>query len=93
MSEASALGADFIGAAREALRAGAPEAVPEDALRAVLTSAVRLYAARVEATGAYPPSVDTHAVMPTDIVVTVSEMLRAADLNLFDLAMWYRRAR
>jgi hypothetical protein len=54
---------------------------------------VRLYVARVEATGAYPPPVDMRDVMPTDIVVIASEMLRAADLNLFDLAMWYRRAR
>ncbi|HST74812.1 MAG TPA: hypothetical protein VLJ20_05520 [Acetobacteraceae bacterium] len=93
MSETSALGGDFVGAAREALRAGTPEAVPEEALRAVLRSAVRLYAARVEATGAYPAPVDIREVMPTDIVVIASEMLRAADLNLFDLAMWYRRAR
>jgi len=89
MSEASALGGDFVGAAREALRAGTPEAI----VRAVLTSAVRPYAARVEATGAYPAPVDMREVMPTDIVVIASEMLRAADLNLFDLAMWYRRAR
>ncbi len=28
-------------------------------------------------------------VTPTDVVVTVSAMLRAADLNSFDLAMWF----
>ena len=29
----------------------------------------------------------------TDVVVTVSEMLRAADLNAFDLSMWFRHPR
>jgi hypothetical protein len=30
-------------------------------------------------------------VTATDVVVAVSEMIRAANLNLFDVAMWYRR--
>ncbi len=87
------LGGDFVAAAEAALRAGDPAAVPEADLRAVITAAVRLYAARVEATGACPPPVSAEQVMPTDIAVMASELIRAVDLNLFDLAMWYRRAR
>ena len=29
----------------------------------------------------------------TDVVTIVSEMLRQADLNTFDLAMWFNRPR
>jgi hypothetical protein len=32
-------------------------------------------------------------VTPTDIVVTVSELIRAAGLNLWDLSMWFARKR
>ena len=39
---------------------------------------------------AYSP-LDETLVTPTEVVVAASEMVRAANLNLFDLAMWYRR--
>jgi hypothetical protein len=32
-------------------------------------------------------------VTPTDVVVTVSEILRAVNLNTFDLSMWFNRPR
>jgi len=32
-------------------------------------------------------------VTATATVILVSELLRAADLNVFDLAMWFRRAK
>jgi hypothetical protein len=30
-------------------------------------------------------------VSPTDIVVTVSDLIRAAGLNLWDVSMWFNR--
>jgi hypothetical protein len=30
-------------------------------------------------------------VTPTEVVTVVSEMIRTAGLNLFDLSMWFRR--
>ena len=37
--------------------------------------------------------ISTEACTATDVVTTVSEMLRAVNLNIFDLAMWFRRSR
>ena len=39
------------------------------------------------------PFLSTESATATDIVVTVTEMLHAGNLNTFDLAMWFRRPR
>jgi hypothetical protein len=62
-------------------------------LQRVMTAAVRLYAAKAEASGVYPAPVIAERVTPTEVVTVVSEMIRAAGLNLFDLSMWFRRVR
>jgi hypothetical protein len=58
----------------------------------VLAAAARLYSARVERDGAAFPPVERDALTATETVTLVSALLRAADLNVFDLAMWFRRA-
>ena len=65
----------------------------DDDLAAVMTAAVRLYAARAEAREALPPPLVASQVTATDVVVTVSEMVRVADINMFDLSMWHSRQR
>jgi hypothetical protein len=54
---------------------------------------VRLYAAKSEDAPEELPPVAPEAVTATDVVVTVSAMVRAAGLNLFDLSMWFNRPR
>ena len=51
----------------------------------------KLYAAKAEAEERLPAPVSADKITPTEIVLVVSELLRAADISLFDLAMWYRR--
>jgi hypothetical protein len=63
----------------------------EAELAAVITAAVKLYAAKVEAEGVAFAPVAPDKVTPTEVVLVVSAMLRALDISLFDLAMWYRR--
>ena len=58
-----------------------------------LGAVARLYAAKVEREGVIFPPVDRDALTATETVTLVSELLRMADLNVFDLAMWFRRAR
>lgn len=67
------------------------DALDDAALRALITEAVKTYAARVEAGAAAAPPVDAARVTATEVVVAVSDLIRAVDLNLFDVAMWFRR--
>jgi hypothetical protein len=69
------------------------EGISDNDLMRVLSAASRLYAARAEARETYPPPVANNEVTATDVLVTVSEMIRAVDLNLFDLSMWFNRPR
>ena len=68
------------------------EAIDSRELEAVITAAMKLYAAKAEAEGKLPAPIAAEKVTPTEVVMVITEMLRATNLNLFDLAMWYRRA-
>jgi hypothetical protein len=81
----------FCDAVTAALRSGDPDAIPDDALRRVLTAAVKAYAAKAEAAGGEFAPFEADAVTATETVVTACAMIRAADLNLFDIAMWFQR--
>ncbi|HLW47814.1 MAG TPA: hypothetical protein VKW09_08610 [bacterium] len=93
-SEITAAAGAFAAAAERALAGGECSDIAAGDLERVLSAAVKLYAAKAE--GAPPgeaptPPVSAERVTPTEVVVVVSEMLRAVDVSLFDLAMWYRR--
>ena len=91
-TRAGALGGDFIEAAERALASGKLDGVSDAELERVMTAAVRLYAAKAEADE--PPAVVTpEHITPTDVVVTVSALIRAAGLNLWDLSMWFNRSK
>jgi hypothetical protein len=89
--EAQSPGADFVEATERALSSGRLEQVSDAELERVMTAAVRLYAAKAEATEQPAPPVASEHVTPTDIVVTVSAMIRAVGLNLWDVSMWFNR--
>jgi hypothetical protein len=65
--------------------------VGDDELTALLSVAVRLYAARAEALERFAPPIDVAKVTPTEALVTISEMIRAININMFDLSMWHER--
>ena len=85
------LGAEFCDAVTAALQSGDLDAIPDDELRRVLTAAVKAYAAKVEAAGGELAPYEAHAVTATETAVTACAMIRAADLNPFDIAMWFQR--
>lgn len=87
---AAAAGA-FAAAAERALAAGADVASAD--IERAMSAAIKLYAAKTESEETPAPPVASDRVTPTEVVVVVSEMLRAVDVSLFDLAMWYRRPR
>ena len=63
----------------------------DQGLREALTSAVKQYALRAENAGCAAPLVERNAITATEAVLAICELMRAADLNPFDVAMWYRR--
>ena len=83
--------ADFCAAVRDALKRGEPDAISDKTLQQVLTAAVKVYAAKVERRGHDVVPFPQHAVTATETVVTACAMIRAADLNMFDVAIWFHR--
>jgi hypothetical protein len=83
--------ADFCAAARDALKRGEPDAISDKTLQQVMTAAVKVYAAKVERRGHDVVPFPQHAVTATETVVTACAMIRAADLNMFDVAIWFHR--
>jgi hypothetical protein len=85
------LGAEFCDAVAAALRSGDLDAIPDEELQRVLTAAVKAYAAKAEAADGELAPFQANAVTATETAVTACAMIRAADLNLFDIAMWFQR--
>src|SRR6202789_2496515 len=83
--------ADFCTAARDALKRGEPDAITDKALQQVLTAAVKVYAAKVERRGHDVVPFAHGTVTATESVVTACALIRAADLNMFDVAIWFHR--
>jgi hypothetical protein len=90
-ARAAALSADFCAAVRDALKRGQPDAISDRTLQQVLTAAVKVYAAKVERRGHDVPPFAPNAVTATESVVTACGLIRAADLNMFDVAIWFHR--
>jgi hypothetical protein len=88
---AAPLGDDFVAAAERALTSGDLSLVTDAELERVMTAAVRLYAAKTETDNPPATPITPEQVTPTDVVVTVSDVIKAAGLNLWDVSMWFRR--
>ena len=85
-------GAAFCASADDALQNGKPDAIADASLQRVLSAAVRLYAAKMEDRAQELPPFGERPVNATEAVTAICAFMRAADLNFFDLQMWYRRA-
>ena len=83
--------ADFCALARSALKRGEPDAISDKTLQQVLSAAVKVYAAKVERRGYEVAPFPHNTVTATETVVTACGMIRAADLNMFDVAIWFHR--
>jgi len=83
----------FCLAAEKALQSGKPDLVPDETLQKIFSAAVRLYAAKWEERQRELPPFGNRPVNATEAVTAICAIMRAADLNFFDLQMWYRRDR
>ena len=66
---------------------GKLDLVSAEALQALIAAACRVYSARTEAGEQFTP-VPRHSISATDVMLTASGLLRAADLAVFELGMW-----
>jgi hypothetical protein len=85
-------GAGFATLAAAALERGEPDAISDDLLRKTLAAAVKVYAAKAERRGGTLAPFNEGTVTATESVVAACALIRAADLNMFDVAMWFHRA-
>jgi len=92
VQDKAALGDDFVDSCARALASGRPGDVSDADLARVMTAAVQLYAAKRDDGDASAPPVLADRLTPTEIVVTVSDLIRAAGLNLWDVSMWFNRS-
>jgi hypothetical protein len=82
----------FCARVEAALASGKPEAVADADLQRVLSAAVRLYSAKSEDRPRELAPFGDKPVNATEAVTAICAFMRAADINFFDLQMWYRRA-
>jgi hypothetical protein len=87
VKSASADARDVAAAIERGIADGRLNVVSADALQALMAAATRLYAARREAGEEFTP-VAKNTISATDVMVTASGLLRAADLAAFELGMW-----
>jgi hypothetical protein len=83
----------FVQTAERALASGDLDLVADAELERVLTAGLRLYAAKVDLDNKSINPVTADKLTPTDVVVSVTAIVRAVGLNLWDLSMWFQRPR
>jgi hypothetical protein len=66
----------------------APESVPDAALRALIADVLRLYAVKAENGMRTPLPPDGGGVTVTDAMITVTDLLHALNVQVFELSMW-----
>ena len=71
-----------------ALVSGKLDSLTPQALQALMSACCKTYATRVEAGEDLLPLAPRSTVSPTEVMVTASGLLRAANLAVFELGMW-----
>jgi hypothetical protein len=60
----------------------------ENAVQDALAAAIKAYVERFEAGERFPPFETAHGVTATEAVIATSQILKAADVAVHELAMW-----
>jgi hypothetical protein len=71
-----------------ALNEGRTDHLSAQALQSLMAAVCRSYSAQIEAGGSFPPLANRSRVTSTDVMVTASGLLKAANLAVFELGMW-----
>jgi hypothetical protein len=65
-----------------------PDRIPDAEFRALMASAVRLYAAKAEIGMRTPLPPNGGGVNVTETMLTVTDLLHAVNVQVFELSMW-----
>jgi hypothetical protein len=65
-----------------------PDRIPDDGLRALMANVVRLYALKAENGMRQPLPPGGGGLTVTETMVTVTDLLHALNVQMFELAMW-----
>ena len=65
-----------------------PDRIPDVELRALIANVVRLYAAKAEQGMRKPLPPGAGGLTVTETMVTVTDLLHALNVQMFELAMW-----
>jgi hypothetical protein len=87
-ADTSVLALALAGDIDRALNEGRTDVLSKAAVQALMAAACRSYSAQIEGGGSYPPLSDRSRVTSTDVMVTASGLLKAANLAVFELGMW-----
>ena len=86
--DASAAALALAGDIDRAINEGRTDILSEAAVQALMAAACRSYSAQIEAGGSYLPLADRSRVSSTDVMLSASGLLKAANLAVFELGMW-----
>ncbi len=78
-------------AATKIIDSGQAALISDEALVEPLYVAARMFSSKTDRVGKTEWPIATDALNATETVVLVTALLEAADVNLFDMAIWYRR--
>ena len=72
-----------------AISADRLDQLPPELVQKLLAAAIRTYSAKIQAGEHFLPfHPQAGRVSPTDVMITASALLKAADLQVFELGMW-----
>jgi hypothetical protein len=83
-TEATQLAAEI----ERGLRDGRLDTLTPKAFQALMAAMCKSYSAQLEAGSEFLPLADRNSVSPTEIMMTTSALLKAANLAVFELGMW-----
>jgi hypothetical protein len=87
-ASASAQATQLAAEIEQGLADGRLDVLSAPALQSLMAAACKAYAAQVEAGNPVAALAQRTSVTPTEVMVTASGLLRAANLAVFELGMW-----
>ena len=85
---ASATATQLAAEIERGLKSGTPDLLSPAAVQALMAAVCKSYAAHLEQGQDFMPLGQRSGVTPTEIMVTASKLLRAGNLQVFELGMW-----